>query len=430
MLVLGIIFMVLTLLSPADVIPSLAPFRPMLVITVIGLVAAFVGTVLQPQLLEMPQTLLMIGFYGVIISSQPLHGWAGGSFYSAQSFGAAFVIFFLILASAKDVPRLRWVATFVVIIALYYFVRVVMAYHFNIDAEKFMVWEWTEAFDPETGEQLKVPRVRGLGLLSDPNDLGQLMLFSIAMIAMAYYKAPKIRKMMLIPLVAALFYTIYLTSSRGTIIGMAALIIAIMHDRMGKWGPFVGAGLTALLVLGLGFGGGRGFSTQTGSGGERLKMWSETLALIKSYPIFGVGFNNAMDYLWNTTHNSYLLCFVELGIFGYMFWMGILVVSFIQLRAVMRLKDAGEQAQPVARAARAIFFSFIAIVVSSFFLSRAYAFIFYVLLGLSAAVWRIARDKFPDRIQPVLWPQLAWNTGVTMVGVIVLIYVMVRVHWA
>lgn len=429
MLVLSIVFMALTLLSPADLIPGLAAFRPMMVITLTGLVAAMMASLLDPDLFKSRQAVLMVFFFGMILASQPMHGWFGGALYSGVSFGASFVIFFLILCCIDKPSRLYWFAAFVVLVALYYVARTTAAIHWGVDAEKFLVWEWTDKMDMDTGLPIKEPRIIGLGVLSDPNDLGQLMLFSIALLSMAFYKAPILQKLLVAPVVLLLFYDIYLTKSRGTVVGMAALIVAIMHNRLGKMGPIVGAGLTGLMVLGLGFGGGRGFSSQTGSGAERLKMWSETLALIKSAPLRGIGHNNAFEYLWNTTHNSYLLCFVELGIFGYLIWMGVLVATFLQLRQVMALKDRGPDGFKVARIARALYFAFVAMAVSSFFLSRAYAFIIYVLLGLSAAVWRIAQKKFPE-MEPLPWPKLAQYSVVTAMGVVVLIYVMVRFHWA
>lgn len=429
MLFLTIIFMVLTLLSPADLIPDLAPYRPMMIITILGALAVIVAAALRPTYMAPRQTIFMTAFCAMIMMSWPLHGWFGGVVVPLQLFSASSVIFFLCLVSLSTPSRLYWFSAALVMVALYYFVRTSAAVHFGINADKLIIYDWSDQVDPWTGEQLRKLRVVGLGLLSDPNDLGQLMLFSIALLSLGYHKAQLIRKVLIVPIVVALFYTIYLTNSRGTMIGLAVLIVLALKDRLGRFAPIAGGGLVAILLFVLGFGGGRGdISMQSGTSGSRIALWSDSIGLIKEHPILGIAFDNILSELEQTCHNSFLLCFVELGIFGYLIWVALLVLTFHQLRQVLTLKDRGPEGLVLARMGRAVYMAFVSIMVTCFFLSRTYSFLIYVLLGMAAAVVGMAHRKFPD-LPGVNWTGLGRDTALASVGILVTVYVMVRLHW-
>ena len=60
---------------------------------------------------------------------------------------------------------------------------------------------------------------------------------------------------------------------------------------------------------------------------SRVAAWVTGLGIFKAHPVFGIGIDNFSDYneTGNTAHNSYVLCLAELGMFGYFFWMGMIV---------------------------------------------------------------------------------------------------------
>jgi hypothetical protein len=72
------------------------------------------------------------------------------------------------------------------------------------------------------------------------------------------------------------------------------------------------AGITAL-----NWSGGRGISAEAGS--DRKAAWGTELMLIRSHPIFGVGFERFTEYNEITAHNT-VVCNAELGLTGFFFW--------------------------------------------------------------------------------------------------------------
>ena len=49
-------------------------------------------------------------------------------------------------------------------------------------------------------------------------------------------------------------------------------------------------------------------------------LWGAGLQMLKSHPLFGVGFGNFADHAGLTAHNSIVVCAAELGLFGLYFW--------------------------------------------------------------------------------------------------------------
>jgi hypothetical protein len=44
-------------------------------------------------------------------------------------------------------------------------------------------------------------------------------------------------------------------------------------------------------------------------------------------PVFGVSYNSFTDHHERTTHNSFVLCFAELGLLGYFTWLALVVTG-------------------------------------------------------------------------------------------------------
>ena len=60
--------------------------------------------------------------------------------------------------------------------------------------------------------------------------------------------------------------------------------------------------------------GGRAISSKEQSAAERIEAWSVGLELLKWRPLFGAGYGNFTDHHHLTAHNSFVLCFAELGL--------------------------------------------------------------------------------------------------------------------
>ena len=83
-------------------------------------------------------------------------------------------------------------------------------------------------------------------------------------------------------------------------------------------GAVVFVGLTVL-----GFSGGRAI----GASEDRLEAWSIGIMLIRSHPIFGVGFQKFSEFNEITAHNTFVVCAAELGLVGAFCWVLLTLVT-------------------------------------------------------------------------------------------------------
>ena len=196
-----------------------------------------------------------------------------------------------------------------------------------------------------------------------------------------------------------------------------------MRNALGvvKTGILVGVLLGAVVVTNVA--GGRGFSAQEESAGERILAWSEGLTMLRHQPLFGVGYNSFTDHHDRTAHNSFVLGFAELGLIGYFAWLALVVTAFRDVNQVANLSEEGAEvvSRPYAAMLRSSLLGFLT---CAFFLSRTYAPPLFLLLALCAATWRCASDEVRNT---KLLPSQRWilATALLLVGSIALVYVMV-----
>ena len=420
------LYITLTLLSPADLIPELSPYRPVMILSGIAVVIVLSGFLIQRDRFVTKESALMALVYLSLLCSWPLHGWLGGAILTAQLYTTLPVTFFIVLTGSSSVGRLRWLAYTIIGVAVYYAVRVVLAFDFNIAAERFIMQQ-TGGWDAVTEQSTSISRGIGRGILQDPNDLGQLLLVAGSFLVLLWRRAGPIQRFFAAVAAFILLYGIYLTKSRGTLVGLFVLAALIFKEKVGLAGPLVGGAFVALLIMLGGFGGGRAMSF--GSGGDRLELWSDALSLIKTYPLRGIGVNNIMDYMENTVHNSFLLAHVEMGLLGYPFWLGLVIVAALHVWRVAKfLKDRGLQATPHYALTRAVLLALGAFLSTCWFLSRTYSLLLYIVLGMGAALWVITKREYPE-LEDYTWMRIVVYTCSGIVGIFMAAYVLVRLHW-
>jgi len=225
-------------------------------------------------------------------------------------------------------------------------------------------------------------RVVGFGVLHDSNDFAQFLVICMALLGVFWNKWVRLANIVIIPPAAILLYAIYLTSSRGAVIGLVAVFGVLVSTKIPKGVSAVLAVLLILVLTALGFGGGREYSMSEGSAAGRVKAWGSGIADLRLHPFFGVGYLLFTDYNDLTAHNSFVLCFSELGFFGYFFWLALIVVAVIGMeRAAKTPIQNDEEANTAAlvTALRAALYGFL---VTAWFLSRTYNESLYVLLAL------------------------------------------------
>jgi O-antigen ligase len=268
--------------------------------------------------------------------------------------------------------------------------------------------------------------VRSVGFLRDPNDFAQTLVMMVPWLLMQVSAtASRWRVLMSIgPFIGLFGYVLYLTHSRGGLVGLGAMGLFALRKRIGN----VKTGLLAALALAAyqlkGSMGGRAMSTKEQSANERIEAWSEGLIMLKEHPLFGVGYGNFIEHHIRTAHNSYVLCFAELGLVGYFLWMGMIVIAF---KAVTRVIESTQVSPELKRTAEFFRYSMIGFMVCAWFLSRAYIPTLFIMLAMAISLWACACKEVSIKQDaglhtPILWRKTTlWAMGLTMAGVSMLV---------
>jgi len=242
-------------------------------------------------------------------------------------------------------------------------------------------------------------RITYLGFFSDPNDIGLFLVMCMPITTYFISESKKISKLFYIITLAALFYGVYLTDSRGTFLGVVGVIGSYLLLTKGgtKLIIFV---LTSTPILATLVASRGGMSSEDASANGRLEAWYSGLhEMFLSNPILGIGKGNFVDFHGRAAHNSFVLVTGELGFLGYSLWGGALFCTvicgyFITKMRTSKLKEnlAANNSEEKnilimqeLKLATTLFFSMVAFMITAFFLSRSYVLVLFVFLGLNIA---------------------------------------------
>jgi hypothetical protein len=284
-------------------------------------------------------------------------------------------------------------------------------------------------------------------VIHDPNDFGQLIACEIPLMFIFWRPKNKLRNFILVALpVCILLLGAYLTHSRGALVALMMVAIVASRRRIGTIPALLVVGGAFVAAMSLHFTGGRGISLDAGS--DRTALWGESLQVVKSHPLFGVGFGNLADYLGHTAHNSIAACAAELGLFGSYFWC---LFLFSTMRDVLviaspvkvnegepifteeryfpqpinaRKLEAVDKAE-VNHLGRLLVLSFTGFLVAGCFLSCAFVMTLFLLGGMVEVVFEMALQR--GIIAPRLrLPRVFIYAALLAVLFILLLYILLR----
>ncbi len=459
-----LIYIVLAYLSPDFLMPSLAPYRPLLILGIFALFASFFSARSgKSLLLRARQTYLVLGLVLATFVSEIVHLWFAGVLFAAKVFLPSAIVYFLVTTNVNNWRRLRATIAAIVVCTFVLFAQSLWAYyHYSGSYSPFIFKQ--PLFNGETFLGY-VPRIRSVGALGDPNDFAQFLLVTVPLVGLLWRSGKLGRNLVVTILTVLLLYGTFLTHSRGGLVAFVILLLVLLRRRVGYVVSAVVTGGTFMTALALNFTGNRGLSIDAGM--DRLAIWSDGLALFKHSPLFGVGFGQFTSSNVHTAHNSFLLCFSELGIFGFFFWTGLLVVTALELNEVLKgtrtepdsartvsppLEVVRSGKQPASsrmqfaeisqsgfakllpgrcvahfrRWAQALRLSFLAFVATGWFLSRTYVITLYLIVALAVVLKGSAEGQLGIQISDKIGRNWIRSTLMVMLCTIALIYVSVR----
>lgn len=247
--------------------------------------------------------------------------------------------------------------------------------------------------------------------------------------------------------VGVLLFGVFLTHSRGALLALLAVAVAAARRRIGTVPALFVAGGLFVAASALHFTGGREISADAGA--DRTGLWGVGLQMLKSHPLFGVGFGNFADQCGgcgHTAHNSIVVCAGELGLFGLYFWSLFLfptVRDALMIASPAKVTErvpVSEDTGPSPVFARKIdsidtaevnrlghlaLLSLTGFLVAGLFLSRAYVLTLFLLGGIAEVVFEMGfcRGMIASRLR---LPRVALYSGGLTVVLVLLMYIMIR----
>jgi putative inorganic carbon (HCO3(-)) transporter len=277
----------------------------------------------------------------------------------------------------------------------------------------------TEDGDPlepvfdENGQQVKEePRIRSIGFLNDPNDLAQTLATFFVFLGFFWTKSKAKNLLILVPAGVVVLYGVFLTRSRGGLVAVGVMALLAFRERLGKVMAGILTGLLITGALAVNITGGRAMKDESAE--ARIEAWASGILMLRQNPMLGVGYRNFVEEHGGlTAHNSYVLCFAEMGLLGYFCWMSLLVVSFIQLIRLRHLPGDTPEIAEIRKLALIVRLAFTTFLTAAFFLSRTYVLTLFILIGLSLCLADIARRSgySHQKLQPRFWTKqtLIWQ---------------------
>jgi len=447
--VLSVLYLITNYLTPTTLFGSLAVYRVELILAVLVFfvsLPALAGSIIG----KTPQTLALFGLaFATFMSVAIGEHWIGGGMPAFLSFIPNAFAYFLVCLHCNSKKKLQVLVLMMLFVCLFVIARgsielqqglptSVTAQAANTDRSYFM------GMSNNAGQLFY--RLRGMGEINDPNDFAQLITCVLPLVFIFWRPQKTLRNIAFVILpVCVLLYGAYLTHSRGGMLALLAVVVLAARRRIGTLPALLLVGGLFAASMALHFTGGRDISADAGE--DRTDLWGESMQLLKSHPLFGVGFGNLPDYLGHTAHNTIMVCAAELGTFGLYFWSLFLFPTVRDALAIASPQKVNE-GQPVLpeetpfstvsekievldkaeinRLGRLMVLSFTGFLVAGWFLSRAFVMTLFLLGGMTEVIFEMALQR--GMISPRLpLARVLRYAGALAILLLVVMYITLRI---
>ena len=414
---LFVVYLLVVFVRPSEQFADLREWPLFEVASILALVGAALAVLMgsRPALrgIQVPLIVALVIWMAFTVGLSPLRSVEG--FEKVLGFVKGPVTaFMLVLLNVTTVRRVRAIAFFLTIAALFLAERTISDYQRHAEEVARSVsgdletpgadTEWDNP-EPEQPRYRFDPnqefRVMNKGLFGDPNDLALTLIAILPFTLIQRRSGALLRNVLFVWLpVAVILYGVYATKSRGGVLALAAVIGLLVRHRLGNTLSVATTGVMVVLLLGAGFVGSRSMAIDVSASG-RIDMWSAGLQNLKQSPIWGIGYRNFDVINGKAAHSAFAQCFAELGMVGYLLWLGVLLLTLDDLRLIHA--STNEEAAELRKWSRAIQVSLIGFLVGAIFLSRAWDVQLFILIGLGTAIAELARRRgYLVRSRPVL----------------------------
>jgi len=362
-----------------------------------------------------PQGWLMMGFFVATLMSHVSHLYRAMAINTFQEMGKVMLIYFLIATLLISVKRFKVFIAVLIIGCLF------MCWHGILQARPKPLdygFGGPNPFIRGVTPLVRngIVRIRAFGFFNDPNDLALILVVMLPFVARLILGRGAIlpRRVLGLAIAGVMVFCIFLTNSRGgwLALGVTAIVYCYLNYSK-KLG-------TVLLILALPLGvmlkpsRMETMSVHDSSSQGRVVAWANGNSMLKSWPLFGAGKDRYTEFAEDSkvAHNSFVHCYGELGLFGYFFWLALIIASLKDGRALSRVarkleeksakgnrptgppseEDANAPKAPkvsvesLSTLAKDLMAALAGYLAAGFFLSRTYEYPLFILFAMFAAL--------------------------------------------
>jgi O-antigen ligase len=363
-----------------------------IVIKVFAIISFCLVLMAQRPLKLYPQHWMLIALLPFIIISGFLNGSGMFGIEEAQKLVISAIIpLFLMSTCITSIKRQHILMVVCLIAAL------LMVHNGHVQQTTYQGFGWALHTHSVGYIDLGERRITYLGFFNDPNDLGMFLVMNIPFAMYFYSKGKFVLKLIMLVTLSALIYGIYLTGSRGSMLGAGGLIG--IYLLVVNAGPklFISvvllAPIAATVIASL-------QSSIDSSANGRLEAWYAGIQMLMANPVFGVGKGRFFDHHGLVAHNSYIHVAGELGIPGYSLWGGALIFTvlsgylFIKASKLKKETETDESTIDEEKNIafenerllnKTLFFSMIGFMITGFFISRMFTLTLFIFMGMTIA---------------------------------------------
>jgi hypothetical protein len=456
--VFSVFYFVTYFLTPATIFGSLAAYRIELILAILILFVSLpklAGSIV----LKIPQSAALAGLaFAASMSAIVETRWTWGAIQAFFLFLPNAYAYFLVCMHCNTKKKLQVIVLMLLFVCLFVIAHgFIDLSHGDLDSGSLQPGDATSAYSSQWDIEhpylylmgndagKMIYRLRGLGQINDPNDFAQLVVCVIPLVFIFWSPGKMFRNIAFVLLpVCVLLYGTFLTHSRGALLALMAMAVVAARRRIGTLPALLVAGGIFFAAMSLHFTGGRDISAESGS--DRTELWGESMQLLKSHPLFGVGSGALADYLGHTAHNSVMVCVAELGSVGFYFWCLFLFPTLRNTLAIASpdMVSEAKEIEPEAglapmaiskimavdkaeinRLGRLLVLSFTGFLVAGWFLSRAFVMTFFLLGGVTEVIYEMAfcRGMIAPRLPFARVLIFAWGLAISL---LLLMYILLR----
>lgn len=331
-----LLYMLTAFVSPPVLFGDLHVYHVEIIISLLAIVTSL-PAVGPSRLLQRPQTWAIFTLWIVITISLMLNTSMREGAAEFYAFLPVVFGYFLTALNCKTKRHFQLIILALFLGALYFIVHGYLDLTANVSPSLYLYGEGT------------LRRLRGLGLVNDPNDFSQVVVSLIPCVFLFRQRSTFLNIFTIGLPVACLLTGLFLAHSRGAGVGLMAIVILSARRRIGTIPAIIVAGTLFAGSLAFGWSGGRDVSVEAGA--DRLDAWVMGIEFIKTHPLLGIGHDRFGELNYITAHNSIMQCAAEDGFLGFSCWVMFL---FVSIRTTVRLGTATpateESGQPMAAA--------------------------------------------------------------------------------